>query len=265
MGCCCSRDPQDADVTDIELGQEAPEMVALLIGINYKNSKPALQLKGCLNDMQHSWEVATKSLGFNFKKVFIGVEDESEFKIDAKEAEYFVPNKENLKTYLRKIVKEGEQGTAVFMHFSGHGTQVKDKDGDEEDGKDEGFVSCDEKLISDDFLHTLVTENTRMIAIMDCCHSGTIWDIKHATPGKVICFSGCRDEQVAREVSYKTKSVGLLTDSLFRVSQDKKFTRRTDLQTLQKSVQSQMKIDPTQKCVLSVSDPGILTVNDILI
>ena len=69
----------------------------------------------------------------------------------------------------------------VFFYFSGHGTQVPDKNGDEEDGLDEAMVlhdidgkSYNGLYIDDDFgvaLKRIPSHN--MVVMVDACHSGT--------------------------------------------------------------------------------------------
>lgn len=84
-----------------------------------------------------------------------------------------------------------EQGDRVYVHFSGHGQQVTDMDGDEEDGKDEAFIPYDacrkyvqgkyegEKHIVDDELNAwlsdmseVVGKNGLVMVVIDACHSG---------------------------------------------------------------------------------------------
>lgn len=83
------------------------------------------------------------------------------------------------------------QGDRVYVHFSGHGQQVTDLDGDEEDGKDEAFVPYDacrkyvqgkyegEKHIVDDELNAWLSDmaeavgkNGLVVVVIDACHSG---------------------------------------------------------------------------------------------
>ena len=82
-----------------------------------------------------------------------------------------------------KSNKNREDNIFIF-YFSGHGLQVKDLDGDEEDGKDEASVLYDfnaneKKVISkgillDDELYTLLTKiKSKKILIFDKCHSGS--------------------------------------------------------------------------------------------
>ncbi|KAF9577630.1 Ca(2+)-dependent cysteine protease, partial [Lunasporangiospora selenospora] len=73
-----------------------------------------------------------------------------------------------------------------FFHFSGHGGQTADKDGDEDDGYDETIYPVDHQTagtIVDDTLHALLVRplpaGCRLTAIMDCCHSGSALDLPY--------------------------------------------------------------------------------------
>lgn len=61
-----------------------------------------------------------------------------------------------------------------FFHFSGHGGQKADEDGDEEDGNDETIYPVDHEeagVITDDVMHDLMVRplpaGCRLTAIMD--------------------------------------------------------------------------------------------------
>lgn len=71
------------------------------------------------------------------------------------------------------------QDTVVF-YFAGHGTQLLDDNGDEEDGKDEALLAWDSGLLDltyirdDDLNRWLSTVRAEtIIVILDACHSGT--------------------------------------------------------------------------------------------
>ena len=77
-------------------------------------------------------------------------------------------------------------GDYLFFHYSGHGGQQTDKDGDESDGKDETLVPLDYQTagqITDDELHKLLVarlpHGAHMTVVCDCCHSGTILDLPY--------------------------------------------------------------------------------------
>jgi hypothetical protein len=94
-----------------------------------------------------------------------------------------------IRTHLTGKVQKG--GMAVF-HFSGHGQQVKDDNGDEADGLDEALVPYDspkyyqagryegERLLRDDELQESLWQVRKklgpdgmLLVILDACHSGT--------------------------------------------------------------------------------------------
>jgi len=91
----------------------------------------------------------------------------------------------------RWLIEGTEPGDRVFLHFSGHGSQVRDRDGDErDDGLDEVLVTSDarcrtdpsarrivscENVLTDDVLgerlDRLVGRHT--LVLIDSCHAGT--------------------------------------------------------------------------------------------
>lgn len=78
----------------------------------------------------------------------------------------------------------------VYIHFSGHGQQMTDVNGDEEDGLDESWIPYDaylrygtndrgEKHLTDDEINVLLTEirnkigaSGKLFVVVDACHSG---------------------------------------------------------------------------------------------
>ena len=94
-----------------------------------------------------------------------------------------------VREFERLIARSGK-GDVVYIHFSGHGQQMKDMDGDEEDGYDESWIpydayrKCCEKddgsrhLVDDEINHLLgglrrkVGEDGDILVVVDACHSG---------------------------------------------------------------------------------------------
>ena len=90
-----------------------------------------------------------------------------------------------------KLIATAKTNDVVYIHFSGHGQQITDLDGDEEDGWDEAWVAYDalqeptpnyhgEHHITDDQLNAWLKQlrqkvgiNGRIIVVSDACHSGT--------------------------------------------------------------------------------------------
>lgn len=101
--------------------------------------------------------------------------------------------KAGIVTAFKKLTAQCEAGDIVYIHFSGHGQQVTDVNGDEgkEDGWDEAWIPYDaylrydekrykgEKHLIDDELNTLLTairnkigDSGKLLVVVDACHSG---------------------------------------------------------------------------------------------
>lgn len=79
------------------------------------------------------------------------------------------------------LIGQTRPGDRVFFLYSGHGTRVKDDNGDEADGEDEALAAYDAdrvggRLIRDDVFNQLISELSGRMVVMvfDACHSGTI-------------------------------------------------------------------------------------------
>ena len=59
-----------------------------------------------------------------------------------------MPTRANILRGIDWLVKGARPGDALFMHFSGHGTQQPDADGTEADGLDEALVPSDHEKAS---------------------------------------------------------------------------------------------------------------------
>lgn len=92
---------------------------------------------------------------------------------------------------MKSLVAKCNTGDFVFIHFSGHGQQITDLDGDEDDGLDEAWVPYDACLtyqkgkyegqnhLLDDQLNVWLSEmrrkvgdNGKIVVVADACHSG---------------------------------------------------------------------------------------------
>ncbi|CAG8513312.1 6119_t:CDS:2 [Paraglomus occultum] len=91
-----------------------------------------------------------------------------------------IPTRENILKAMEQLVEDAKRGD------SGHGGQVRDKNGDEEDGYDETIMPLDFETngpIVDDIMHDILVkplpEGVRLTAIFDSCHSGTALDLPY--------------------------------------------------------------------------------------
>jgi hypothetical protein len=72
--------------------------------------------------------------------------------------------------------REIDEGGILLLTYSGHGGQMPDTDGDEDDNKDETWVLYDRQLV-DDELYNLWNQfgaGTRIVVLSDSCHSGSV-------------------------------------------------------------------------------------------
>jgi metacaspase-1 len=67
-------------------------------------------------------------------------------------------------------------GDMLLLTYSGHGSQVPDKNGDEPDGSDETWCLYDRMLIDDELnqLWSQFSAGVRIFMLSDSCHSGTV-------------------------------------------------------------------------------------------
>ncbi|KAI9324704.1 peptidase C14, caspase domain-containing protein, partial [Zopfochytrium polystomum] len=96
------------------------------------------------------------------------------------------PGKANLLEAFKWLVDGACPGEHFFFHYSGHGGQAPDQDGDEDDGFDETILPVDfDKTgqIRDDDLHALLCaplpSGSFLTSVFDCCHSGTMLDLPY--------------------------------------------------------------------------------------
>jgi metacaspase-1 len=134
---------------------------ALCIGIN---DYPGTQndLSGCVNDA-NDWAATLTARGFTVSKL-----------IDAQ------ATKAAMVAGIGGLVSGAAKGDTVVITYSGHGTWVPDRNGDEPDGRDEGLCPWDigsGKVLLDDELAPLLTNRAagvRVLLISDSCHSGSV-------------------------------------------------------------------------------------------
>ncbi|KAJ3054581.1 Ca(2+)-dependent cysteine protease [Rhizophlyctis rosea] len=149
---------------------------ALLIGINYTGSNA--ELKGCINDVRNVHQWLTSNYPFAPQEVLIMTDDQQ----DATR----IPTRENILNGFRWLVSNAQPGDAFFLHYSGHGSQEKDVHGDEAEGLDETIVPVDYQRagqIHDDDINSILVhplpQGSRLTAIFDCCHSGSVMDLPY--------------------------------------------------------------------------------------
>jgi metacaspase-1 len=137
---------------------------ALLVGIN-RYKIPGADLRGCVNDVKNLRAVLTAYHGFAARDVATLTD--------------FAATTKAMRDAIAKLVKGARKGDALLFHYSGHGANVPDNDGDEADRRDEILCPTDldwKDPLLDDWLRKTfdaLPAGVNLTVIMDCCHSGT--------------------------------------------------------------------------------------------
>ncbi|WPH04298.1 Hypothetical protein R9X50_00718700 [Acrodontium crateriforme] len=149
---------------------------ALLIGINYFGQRG--QLRGCINDVKNMSTYLNEH--FNYKR------EDMVMLTDDQQNPMSQPTKANILRAMHWLVKDARANDSLFFHYSGHGGQTPDLDGDEDDGYDEVIYPVDFRQaghIVDDEMHRIMVQSlppgVRLTAIFDSCHSGSALDLPY--------------------------------------------------------------------------------------
>jgi hypothetical protein len=137
---------------------------ALLVGIN-RYRIPGADLRGCVNDVKNLKSILTRYYGFAANSIRTLTDLQA--------------TKKAMQSEITKLIGKARAGDVLLFHYSGHGSNVPDRNGDEADARDE--ILCPTDLdwrdpLLDDWLRTSFDKlpaGVNFTVIMDCCHSGT--------------------------------------------------------------------------------------------
>ncbi len=208
---------------------------ALLIGLNYTGTP--YQLNGCINDVNNMRTVLLAN-GYLPENITTLVDTERTS----------IPNKKNILQQLQTIISKNN--TEVLIYYSGHGSQVRDLNGDEQGGNDSCIVPSDFQVngfIIDDDLGKLVQQiKCKCILLFDSCNSGTVCDLPFSftylknntfvlkknkavniSNPNIYMMSGCRDNQYSLDENVNGTYGGAFTNAFL-----KRFTSQKPMITL---------------------------------
>jgi hypothetical protein len=146
---------------------------ALLIGIeNYPH--PVTPLKGAINDIKLVKGVLRKRFGFSDEDFIILLDNRA--------------THTGIENAFKTLIKRIKSGDFVYIHYSGHGSQTTDLNGDERSGKDQTWVTFgsrgnrmahkDNYDVLDDeinaWLAAIYAKTDQVIFVSDSCHSATV-------------------------------------------------------------------------------------------
>jgi hypothetical protein len=149
------------------------EQRALIVGVG-RYVTPGIDLPGIELDVERMHETLNR-MGFTDAQIHtLTNEDATSTRVEAE-----------MDGWLRQGVQPNDR---VVFYFTGHGSQVPDWNGDEDDGVDEVLVTHDMQrarkngratltgVLVDDTINEMVAKNPsrNVLLIVDACHSGTV-------------------------------------------------------------------------------------------
>jgi metacaspase-1 len=245
--CFFKSQPIDVDNVDTEAETEELEVFppqnrekrALLVGID-EYEMPGSDLNGCVNDVEDVYDLLVNNYGFKPDNVRVLTNERA--------------TKQSIMERLQWMISVSEPGDEAIYYHSGHGSQVRDRSGDElTDYKDECLIThdhdWDNPLIDDDIANFFKQkkEGAFLTMVCDTCHSGTMsrsfgeatprfiappFDIEARSIGRElncmsigarsgseklqghILLSGCKEYQTSKEIRIGRETRGVMTYNL---------------------------------------------------
>jgi hypothetical protein len=192
----------------------------LLIGINYTGTSS--ELNGCINDQENLCNFLTDGKYIKNSELTL-MNDHQSGKL--------YPSRKNILDQFDDLVKFADQNkgkdVCLILSYSGHGSYLRDRNGDELDKRDEVLCPIDydkSGFITDDLIKAQLVDKlhsgVKLMVLMDCCHSGTIIDLKYnysvdkistytvygdmeQNDCEVVMISGCKDSQTSADAYIK--------------------------------------------------------------
>lgn len=258
---------------------------ALIIGINYITI-PRLRLNGCIEDSKLISEFWIKN-GVSADNLLVLTDED-------KKNQKKLPTASNVRKAFRWLLTDAtvsdffntpesswittKVSHQYYLHYSGHGTQVRDLNGDEKDGRDEAICCLNDTcssystIIDDELRSELaakIPNGSLLFGTMDCCHSGTVIDLPYKYDGtsvevsalelnrKVYVISGCQDNQTSADAYIGGLNVGATTAAFLSVMKDSGSSNYTYGQILEKmNIYRVQNVQHNQKHVFSYCNKG---------
>lgn len=143
---------------------------AFLVGINDYQMSGA-DLRGCVNDIKNVQANMLPAAGFKASDMTVVLDQQA--------------TRANILAGLKAAVAATKKGDFLYFHYSGHGAQVRDVNGDEPDQMDEILCPTDlasgaggfKNAILDDEIQSILGQlpaGASMLFVSDSCNSGTV-------------------------------------------------------------------------------------------
>ena len=209
---------------------------ALLVGINYIGI-PSIQLNGCIHDIINMRNMLIDAYGYESSNIVMLRDDDPNL--------LNKPTVDNILRQLQLLASQSANLEEIWVHYSGHGSQLPQVGSDEISGKDQVIIPVDYQsngVITDNQLLSIVKSiKCRAFLLFDSCHSGTVCDLPWSfqctsnntysrTPNNnvvitnpnIFMMSGCRDAQTSADTSNAllNQSVGAFTNAFIECLRD---------------------------------------------
>ena len=204
---------------------------AVLIGIDYIDIS-GISLKGCINDVINMRNMLIDAYDYDPQNIIILRDDDA--------VKFLSPTYYNIYDSLLGLVLESSSLDEIWLHYSGHGSQLQKHNCNLEIKKEEiveAIVPVDylkAGCIVDCDLYDIIRRiKCKAILTFDCCHSGTICDMPWTTQYQegtlvstqinkllinnkdIFVLSGCRDDQTSSDTTnLLDQRVGAFTNAL---------------------------------------------------
>jgi hypothetical protein len=158
---------EDIDEPYVDPDQRAPGKFAVLIGINKYDPSLNSNLNGCVNDVEGMYDILVNTYGFLPDNIRVLTD--------------YRATQEMMLERISWLLDHDVYGDELVLHYSGHGSQIRDRDGDElNDYLDEILcptdLDWDDPLTDDDikWIFNMKEDGVFLTFICDSCHSGSI-------------------------------------------------------------------------------------------
>ncbi|HEX5789116.1 MAG TPA: caspase family protein, partial [Woeseiaceae bacterium] len=152
-------------------GDDAPRRLALIVGAGKYANEDVNPLPGATADARRFYELLTGDNGYGFAKEDVCLLlDEHATKANVQRA------------FSEALVERADENDVAVFYFAGHGSQVRDVNGDEPDEWDETLMTYDARTgdvidILDDEINGLFAglyaKTRHIVSVLDSCNSGT--------------------------------------------------------------------------------------------
>lgn len=193
------KNSEELDVVAIKPDNSGRPLIkkALLVGINKYKPELNADLQGCVNDVENMHKLLTDNFKFIPENIRSLVDERA--------------TRQGILDRLKWLLDGAKAGDELVFHYSGHGSQVRDRDGDElDDQLDE--ILCPHDLdwdnpLTDDILAVLfkqLPEGVYLTMLCDACHSGTMTRNINLGTGRVSV------RNIVAPFDIKSRSLGII-------------------------------------------------------